>query len=177
ATALTYNCAEQAETMVADALELGRQLCLGAPDRNRLCAAFAARHGLLGLEADSNTYSTDHAAPPSLRPLSSQEYGEGLEWFQESFIKLYQHFLSVRGELTATPDQKVLDLAGELKYRLTGGQSPQLLWQVESMKAVLHFTYAALITSDKPTLKVCKNCGKVYYNPHTKSEFCGTKCR
>ena len=28
ATALTYNCAEQPETMVADALELGRQLCL-----------------------------------------------------------------------------------------------------------------------------------------------------
>ena len=25
--------------------------------------------------------------------------------------------------------------------------------------------------------KVCKNCGKVYYNPHAKSEFCGTKCR
>ncbi len=177
ATALTYNCAEQPETMVADALELGRQLCLGAPDKNRLCAAFAARHGLLGLEADSDTFSTDPAAPPSLRPLNSREYGEDLGWFQESFVKLYQHFLSVRGELTATPNQKVLDLSGELKYRLTGGQSPQLVWQVESMKAVLHFTYAALITSDKPTLKVCKNCGKVYYNTHAKSEFCGTKCR
>lgn len=52
ATALTYNCADQPETMVADALELGRQLCMGAPDKNRLCADFAARHGLLGLEAE-----------------------------------------------------------------------------------------------------------------------------
>lgn len=177
ATALTYNCAEQPETMVADALELGRQLCLGAPDKIRLCADFAARHGLLGLETDSDTYSTDPTAPPSLRPLNSQKYGEDLEGFQESFVELYQHFLSVRGELAATPNQKVLDLSGELKYRLTGGQSPQLVWQVESMKAVLHFTYAALITSDKPILKVCKNCGKVYYNTHVKSEFCGTKCR
>lgn len=177
ATALTYNCAEQPETMVADALELGRQLCLGAPDKIRLCADFAARHGLLGLETDSDTYSTDPTAPPALRPLNSQKYGEDLEGFQESFVELYQHFLSVRGELAATPNQKVLDLSGELKYRLTGGQSPQLVWQVESMKAVLHFTYAALITSDKPILKVCKNCGKVYYNTHVKSEFCGTKCR
>lgn len=176
-TSLVYDCAEQAEQLVADALELGRQLRMGVPDKNRLCAAFAARHGLLGLEEDSNTYSTDPAAPPSLRPLNSREYGEGLEWFQESFVKLYQHFLSVRGELAATPNQKVLDLSGELKYRLTGGQSPQLVWQVENMKAVLHFTYAALITSDKLTLKVCKNCGKVYYNTHAKSEFCGTKCR
>ena len=48
ATPLAYDCAEQAEQLVADALELGRQLRMGTPDKNRLCAAFAARHGLLG---------------------------------------------------------------------------------------------------------------------------------
>ena len=48
ATPLASDCAEQAEQL-ADALELGRQLRIGTPDKNRLCAAFAARHGLLGL--------------------------------------------------------------------------------------------------------------------------------
>ena len=28
-----------------------------------------------------------------------------------------------------------------------------------------------------PGAKVCKNCGKVYYNTHAKSEFCGARCR
>lgn len=53
ATSLTYNCAEQPEALVADALELGRRLRLGGPDKERLCAAFAVRHGLLGLEEPS----------------------------------------------------------------------------------------------------------------------------
>lgn len=34
ATSLTYNCAEQPEALVADALELGRRLRLGAPIKN-----------------------------------------------------------------------------------------------------------------------------------------------
>ena len=37
ATDLTYNCAEQPGPLVADALELGQQLHMGAPDKNRLC--------------------------------------------------------------------------------------------------------------------------------------------
>ena len=45
------------------------------------------------------------------------------------------------------------------------------------MYEVLRLSYAMLTTQEKPTLKVCKNCGKVYYNTHSKSEFCGTKCR
>ena len=45
AAPLVYDCAEQAEQLVADALELGRQLRMGTPDKNRLCAAFAAVTG------------------------------------------------------------------------------------------------------------------------------------
>ncbi len=55
AVELRSNCAEQPEQLVADALELGRQLISGLPEKERLCAAFAARHGLLGLEAEMGT--------------------------------------------------------------------------------------------------------------------------
>ena len=52
AAQLQFNCAEHPEQLVSEALELGRQLVSGTSDQDRLYAAFAARHGLLGLEAD-----------------------------------------------------------------------------------------------------------------------------
>ena len=110
-------------------------------------------------------------------PLNTQKYGDDLRQFQMTFIALYQHFCTVRGEEYPAAESKFLDLSGVLNYRLTCGQTPQLIWQTKTLKEVLYLFYAALITDEKPTLKVCKNCGKVYYNPHAKSEFCGTKCR
>ena len=178
ATDLTYNCAEQPGPLVADALELGRQLHMGAPDKNRLCAAFAARYGLLGLNAEKGEGATeDPNVPPCYRPLNSWEYGEDISFFQSSFVMLYQHFLTVQGELVPTPNPKVMDLSGLLSYRLTSGPNPQLVWEVRSLESVIRFAYASMISAESIPLKVCKNCGKVYYNTHAKSEFCGTKCR
>ncbi len=51
-------------SLVADALELGRQLHMGAPDKNRLCAAFAVRYGLLGLNAEKGEEATDDPNGP-----------------------------------------------------------------------------------------------------------------
>ena len=45
---------------------------------------------------------------------------------------------------------------------------------VEKLGGIAHLSDAMLMTQEKPTLKVCKNCGKVYYNTHAKSVFCGT---
>lgn len=130
ATDLTYNCAEQPGPLVADALELGRQLHMGAPDKNRLCAAFAARYGLLGLNAEKGEGATeDPNVPPCYRPLNSWEYGEDVSFFQSNFVMLYQHFLTVQGELVPTPNPRVMDLSGFLSYRLTSGPNPQLVWE------------------------------------------------
>lgn len=178
AAELRFNCAEQSEQLVADALELGRQLLIGTPEGERLCAAFAARHGLLGLGAEKDPPSTsDPVAPPCYRPLNSREYGEDIGLFQVFFMELYQHFLTTKGEVTMEANPAVLDISGLLSYRLTSGQTPQLVWQVKSMESVIRLSYAAMVTGDKPGLRVCKNCGKVYYNSHAKSEFCGARCR
>lgn len=178
AVELQFNCAEQPEQLVADALELGRQIMNGAPEQECLCAAFAARYGLLGLEAEHGTeYGDDPRLPPCYRPLNSWEYGEDVELFKGCFMQLYQHFTTVRGELEAGPIPAVLDVSGLLSYRLTSGWTPQLVWQARSMQSVLKLSYAAMVTGEKPGLRICKNCGKVYYNGHAKSEFCGTKCR
>ena len=68
-----------------------------------------------------------------------------------------------------------LDLV--FSYRLLGGPAPQFIWEVRNMEAVICFAYASMITTEPMPLKICKNCGRVYYNSHAKSEFCGTRCR
>lgn len=179
ATPLAYDCAEQAGQLVADALELGRQLRMGTPDKNRLCAAFAARHGLLGLAGvNASIWQGLAGGGPLSAALDSRQYGEPVDELNREFQKLYYHFLYTREDVPPPEAPAVLlDLDGALHYRLTGGLVPQLVWEAHSMYEVLRLSYAMLMTQEKPTLKVCKNCGKVYYNTHAKSEFCGTKCR
>lgn len=177
AEAFQYNCAEQPEILVADALELGRQITKNAADAGRACAAFAARHGLLGLGGGSNAglFSNGDVAP-CYRPLNEKGYGEEMERFKAELQALYQHFVSTKGDAAVAFDE-IATITGSLHYRLTSGQTPQLVWEMDSLLYVLRLAYAALVTDPATSLKVCKNCGKVYYNPHAKSEFCGTKCR
>jgi len=177
AEAFRYNCAEQPEILVADALELGRQITENADDADRTCTAFAARHGLLGLGGakDAGHFSSGDVAP-CYRPVNEKAYGEELECFKAELQALYQHFLSARGNESMKFD-KMPAISGILRYKLTAGATPQLVWDTDSLLNVLRLAYAALITIPSAPLKVCKNCGKVYYNPHAKSEFCGTKCR
>lgn len=175
AEAFQYNCAEQPETLVADALELGRQITENVDDADRTCAAFAARHGLLGLGSgkDAGPFSTGDVAP-CYRPVNDREYGEELGRFQDEPRLLYRHFLSARGEAAMA---EMPAIASELRFKLTSGQMPQLVCELENLLSALRLFYALLITDSAMPLKVCKNCGKVYYNSHAKSEFCGTKCR
>lgn len=174
AEALQYNCAEQPEILVADALELGRQVTGNTADVDRTCAAFAARHGLLGLGSrkDAGPFSS---GAPCYRPVNDREYGEELGRFKAELQTLYQHFVSLRNEATAF--DTIPAITGSLSYKLTSGHTPQLIWELDSLLNVLRLAYAALVTAPSAPLKICKNCGKVYYNPHAKSEFCGTKCR
>jgi len=174
--AFQYNCAEQPEILVADALELGRQITENADDVDRPCAAFAARHGLLGLGGgkDAGPFSSGDVAP-CYRPVNEKDYGEEIERFKTELQALYQHFLSTRDGAAAF--DTIPAITGSLSYKLTSGQTPQLVWKMDSLQSVLHFAYAAIVTDPSAPLKLCKNCGKVYHNPHAKSEFCGVKCR
>jgi ribosomal protein L32 len=174
--AFQYNCAEQPEILVANALELGRQITENADDVDRACAAFAARHGLLGLGGgkDAGPFSSGSVAP-CYRPVNEKDYGEELEHFKAELQALYRHFVSARDGAVAY--DTIPAITGSLSYKLTSGQTPQLVWKADSLLNVLRLAYAALITAPSAPLKVCKNCGKVYYNHHAKSEFCGTKCR
>lgn len=176
AEAFHYNCAEQPETLVADALELGRQITADADDAGRACAAFATRHGLLGLGGgkDAGSFSSGDVAP-CYRPVNGKEYGEKLERFKTEPQALYIHFISTRDGAEAF--DSIPAITGSLSYKLTSGQTHQLIWEADSLLNALRLAYAALVTAPSAPLKICKNCGKVYYNPHAKSEFCGTKCR
>lgn len=69
--------------LVADVLELGQQLRMGTPDKNRLYAAFTVRHGLLGL-AWTNADTPDGG--PLSTALDSCQYGEPVDELNREFI-------------------------------------------------------------------------------------------
>lgn len=171
-----YSCIDHAESLVADALELGHQIYIESPDVERLCLEFAARYGLLGTDAENSLLGVD-VMGPELEPVSSRDYGEVFLIFQGELRELFEHFISVYDKSVSPYDSHVAELNGAMLYRILGGPSPQLVWEVQTMEAVLRFAYASMITTDPMPLKVCKNCGRIYYNAHAKSEFCSTRCR
>lgn len=131
------------------------------------------------LNAEIDTaFSEDPDLPLCFRPLTSRDYGEDLGLSQANFLQLYQHFESTRGKLLVSQKySRVMDLSGLLNYRLTSGRTSQLVWEIRSMKPVIQLAYTTLVSGPAVPLKKCINCGKVYYDGHAKSEFCGTKCR
>lgn len=64
-----------------------------------------------------------------------------------------------------------------MNYRLTFGTPPQLVWEPENLLAVLKLSYALSISDPSGPFKICKSCGKAYYDPNSRSEFCTVKCR
>lgn len=178
---ITFDCTERTGAMVESAILIGEAVVkknMPIVLIHSLCANYAAQFGLLGqvVETGIDPLVIHNNMAPIYYPLNSAMYGEELSYFQECFVKLYRHFASTYGHYPRGP-KTGLGLYGTLNYRLTQGRTPQIVWGVDSMEAVLRLAYASLITSEKPALKVCKNCGKIYYNSHAKSEFCGARCR
>lgn len=188
AAEIPYSYVDQINEMLTDALNLGGAAYREAPDIDRACIEFARKYGLLGIShsAGHKTLLDPEAMAPIHREPHRQDYGEPVDHFAAEFLTLYLHFLSARGELPAqlpTYHRSLLSamteapIPGGMSYRLTTGQPPQLLWEPDKLLSVLRLAYGLAVTDPAAPLKVCKNCGQIYYNTHAKSEFCGTKCR
>lgn len=189
ATALPYSSTENLQALLTDALNLGKTVYQKSDDLEHACLTFVQKYGLLGLHKSTGSRvfpMKGGNVSPARKEHSSQEYGEELSHFTAEFQKLYLHFLATRGELQEQlPKHLQSDLAtltaqpipSGLSYRLTATSPPQIVWQPDDLLDVLRLAYGLAITDVAAPLKVCKNCGTVYYNPHQKSEFCGVKCR
>lgn len=177
---ITFDCTERTEAIVEDAIRMGACIFKGVPPvlMDSLYVGFAVSFGLLGqmvgteppLTADHNNMA------PIYYPINSKQYGEEVSYFHNLFFKIYKHYASTCGYLPAD-SQTTPGPYGTLSYRVTPGQTPQIIWGVNSLEDVLQLSYSLMITSERPVLKICKNCGKTYYSDHPKSEFCGAKCR
>ena len=172
ATAVTYSCTEHLNALVPEALDLGRMIDDGLPGAEDACLRFAAQYGLLGL---SDPTSEDTQAP-SAQPMHSEKYGEALEAYQYEFRKLYRNFRSICN-YSEKRDSRLDTLYGTLRFRLSSERIPHLVWEIDSLRTVLEFAYASMVTEDPMPLRCCKRCEKIYYNPHIRSEFCSTRCR
>ncbi len=187
ATSHPYSSTEGLQELLTDALNLGKTVYQKSDNTEQECLAFVQKHGLLGLHKNvGGRVLRGGGASPARKEHDSQEYGEELSHFTAEFQTLYLHFLSTRGELPVQLSKHVQTslaaltaqpIPSGLHYRLTATHPPQMVWQVDELLDVLHLAYGMTVTDTATPLKVCKNCGVVYYNTHQKSEFCGVKCR
>lgn len=187
AAEIPYSYAEQTTELVTDGLNLGK-LVYSDEDTAAACLGFARKYGLPGIAKPDERQGmfARGALSPMRKDPASREYGEELGHFCAVFLGLYLHFLSVRGELPQQQNDYHSRPLAELTahpipagmgYCLTAGAPPQLVWQPDSLQSILRLAYGLAITDPAQPLKVCKNCGTIYHNPHQKSEFCSVKCR
>lgn len=176
---IVFNCAEHPEPMVTDAILIGQQIHENAiPVKliDLLCTNFASHYGLFGQALGMDLSAPVYSSAPLYYAPNSEKYGEELFYFKDRLHRIYRHYMTTQGEWNRG-QKSDFGIYGTLSYRLTPGRTPQIVWGVETMEEVMWLTYASLITGERPGLKVCKNCGRVYYSSHAKSEFCGAKCR
>ncbi len=109
----------------------------------------------------------------------SASYGEDMEWFKSYFLRLYECFLACAN---SDRERRAAVLASEfhlkrLSYTVTAGSKPKLQWIFPSLKSVIDMAMALCVTAEDMPLRVCKKCGKVFYNENARSEFCSGRCR
>lgn len=189
-TALHYSCTDAPEEMVIDALNLGK-LVFEEKETADVCLTFARKYGPLGVVPETKSPlldpgpyadNSEKGAAPNYNGIFTQKYGDPVDSYLNTLRLLYEHFLAAKSDSgIAAPG--VLEAWDEnpvscgMSYRLTAGEHSQLIWQPDSLLAVLKLAYALAITDPNSPLKICKNCGEAYCNTHARSEFCSTKCR
>jgi len=125
------------------------------------------------------------------RPISydvvfSNAYSEQLDWLASYFEGLYMHFAAsvyydkTDDEYFRNECEGRIERFGNdgLAYciRMRDGKSA-LQWDFNSLKLALETIYASYITGEGRPLRICKDCGKVFYTTSARAEFCETKCR
>ena len=116
----------------------------------------------------------------------SNAYSERMDWLTSYFEGLYTHFAAcfyhgkTNDEYFNDECEGVIERFGNdgLAYciRIRDGK-PELRWDFNSLKLALETFYSFYVTGESCPLRICKDCGKVFYATSTRSEFCETRCR
>ena len=125
------------------------------------------------------------------RPISydvvfSNAYSEQLDWLTSYFEALFIHFAVTfyhgrtdSEQLRNWFEDEIVHFGNEgLAYSITlQNGKPTLLWNFNSLKLAMETAYSFYVTGDACPLRICRDCGKVFYATSARSEFCETKCR
>lgn len=189
AVEIRYSSVQALPQLLPDALNLGRLACHAPRESRQAAVDFAAAYGPLGITSPQTgpvrVITGGHTAPSSPQ-VTARDYAEPLEGYLGRLRLLYLHLALSRGEEppTITPmDREELRRWESqpqpvgMHCRLTGGNSPQLVWEPESLWAVLWLGYSLAVVDPAQPLRSCKHCGGYYQNAHQRSEFCSVRCR
>ncbi|MCL2035471.1 MAG: hypothetical protein FWG94_12210 [Oscillospiraceae bacterium] len=125
------------------------------------------------------------------RPISydvvfSNAYSERLDWLSSYFEAFFTHFAATFYHKKTSSDRFRGWFEDEIEHFGNDGLGysialrdgkPTLLWSFNSLKLAMETIYSFYITGESCPLRICRDCGKVFYAASARSEFCETKCR
>lgn len=124
--------------------------------------------------------------PEVYNALFSPYYSEPLTWCIAFFSLLYSHFeawFHQRGDYEIDTDiAETRKIAGEIggrgiAFAVDSVSRPNLEWEFGSLRTLIELEYSLACADKAAPLKLCKHCGKPFYNTNARSEFCSPRCR
>ena len=124
--------------------------------------------------------------PISYDAVFSNAYSERLDWLTSYFEGLYMHFAAcfyhgkTDDQYFNTECENKIERFGNdgLAYciRMRDGKLV-LQWDFNSLKLALETIYGFYVTGESCPLRICKDCGKVFFATSARAEFCEVRCR
>lgn len=126
--------------------------------------------------------------PQAVTMSFQREYAEPYEWLIRNFTDWAFTFIS---SFLYYQDMDTLDDMQKDLYRQSmtafGGiapmyhiellEKPTIIWDFYSLLLAIQMMFSFMLTDDKPSLKVCKHCGKVFLASRPNTVFCNGQCK
>ena len=125
--------------------------------------------------------------PPTYDTVFSRSYAEKLDWVTQYFQDLYLHFHACSHIAECLDGDLIVEYARRIRamqfagigynFYVKAGQPLSLDYNFPSLKSVIDTAYSFAVTAEAMPLKLCKDCDKVFFVNHQRTEFCSTQCR
>jgi hypothetical protein len=117
----------------------------------------------------------------------TRSYAEKLDWVTQYFMGLYLHFHACYYINDIDHSDYTTDYARRIEqmrfpgigyhFYYKAGQPLSLDYDFPALKSVIDVAYSFAVTTEPSPLKLCKDCGKVFFVNNQRTEFCTVQCR
>ena len=126
---------------------------------------------------------------PQAATMSFQrEYAESYEWLEKEFTDwaftfvsafLYYQDMDTLGDMQKDLYRQGMAAFGGIAptYHIKLLERPTIVWDFHSLLLAIQMMFSFRLTDEKPSLKVCKHCGKVFLASRPNTVFYSGQCK